>query len=86
MSNIVKTVSVAQLPESWRRELGAGSDALVRVELVEMEAKRSEVEVGRLLALLNSVTPVSIEGDVTSFVRFERDRLDERSGAGRSTK
>jgi hypothetical protein len=79
MNILVKTVKAGQLPEDWQAELGLASDAQVRVAIEEVQPKRSPEDVDRMLERLRSIKPVKINGDITEFIRSERERIDGRN-------
>lgn len=79
MTIFVKTVKASQLPKDWQAELGLASDAQVRVAIEEVQPKRSPEDVDRMLERLRSIKPVKINGDITEFIRSERERIDGRN-------
>ena len=79
MNILVKTVKAGQLPEDWQAELGLANDAQVRVAIEEVQPKRSPEDVDRMLERLRSIKPVKINGDITEFIRSERERIDGRN-------
>lgn len=79
MNIFVKTVKASQLPKDWQAELGLASDAQVRVAIEEVQPKRSPEDVDRMLERLRSIKPVKINGDITEFIRSERERIDGRN-------
>lgn len=82
MTMLIKTVPAGQLPPAWQHELGLGPDAPVRVAIEAMPWTRAPEEVARLLGLLDKLEPVDAGGEVTAFIRSERERLDTRGGNG----
>jgi hypothetical protein len=79
MNILVKTVKAGQLPDGWQTEMGLAADSQVRVVIEAVSLSRAPEEVDALLADLRKIKPVSIEGDITSFIRSERDRIDGRN-------
>ena len=79
MNILVKTVKASQLPKDWQAELGLASDAQVRVAIEEVQPKRSPEEIDRMLDGLRSIKPVGVDGDITEFIRSERERIDGRN-------
>lgn len=79
MTNLVKTMKADQLPDDWQAEMGLAPDAQVRVAIEEVRPKRSPEEVERMLERLHSIRPVAVEGDITEFIRSERERIDGRN-------
>ncbi|MEW5964324.1 MAG: hypothetical protein AB1749_12250 [Pseudomonadota bacterium] len=82
MTMLIKTLPAGQLPQAWQHELGLGPDAPVRVAIEAMPWIRAPQEMARLLGTLDNLEPVDVGGDVTSFIRAERARLDARTGNG----
>lgn len=80
MTIMTKTMKASELPVDWQRELGISLDRVVRIEIEEVPAVRSQVDVERLMAELQAIVPTPSDGDVTEFIRAERDRIDGRSG------
>lgn len=81
MTIMTKTLRASELPADWQRELGIDLDRLVKVEIEELDPAPPTREAEELIAGLMSIVPVTIEGDVTAFIRAERDRIDGR-GSG----
>jgi hypothetical protein len=79
MTVFVKTVTAGQLPEGWQAEMGLAADRQVRVVIEAVPPTRSREEIEDLLADLHKIKPVAIEGDITAFIRAERDRIDGRN-------
>ena len=79
MTVLVKTMKADQLPDEWQAEMGLAADAQVRVAIEEVRPKRSPEEIEALLADLRSIKPVAIDGDITEFIRAERERIDGRN-------
>ena len=79
MNVFVKTVKASELPDGWQAELGLGSDVQVRVAIEEVQPKRSPEEIDRMLERLRSIKPVEVDGDITEFIRSERERIDGRN-------
>lgn len=81
MTAITKIVAASELPSEWQREANLHGQQLVKVEIVEVAARRTEAETDRLLAELHALVPTQGSGDVTELIRSERARLDGRSTA-----
>lgn len=79
MNILVKTVNAGQLPDGWQVEMGLAADSQVRVVIEEVKPKRSPEEIEALLADLQSIKPLKIDGDITTFIREERERIDGRN-------
>lgn len=79
MNVLVKTVRAGQLPDGWQDEMGLAADSQVRVVIEEVRPSRSREDIEALLADLRKIKPVAIEGDITAFIRAERDRIDGRN-------
>jgi hypothetical protein len=79
MTILSRTIRAAELSESLRKEIGVGADQLVKIAIEEVADERSPAEIAALQEGLWSIVPGDIEGDVTSFIRSERDRLDGRN-------
>jgi hypothetical protein len=78
MTLLVKTLKAGELPDGWRSELGLEADRQVRVAIDEVRPTPTPEEVKRLLEELNQLFPVTIDTDVTAFIRAERARIDGR--------
>ena len=81
MTILTKIVAASDLPMDWQRELRIDGARKVRIEITEIEETDASAERAHLLAELQSLTPVAIKRDVTSFIRAERERLDGRNRA-----
>ncbi|MGQ0671476.1 MAG: hypothetical protein ACT4N2_01155 [Hyphomicrobium sp.] len=79
MTIFVKTLKAGQLPEGWQKELGLAADKQVRVAIEEVRPKRSPEEIEEMLERLRQIKPVKIDGDITEFIRSERERIDGRN-------
>jgi hypothetical protein len=79
MTIFVKTVKAGQLSEGWRAEMGNAADCQVRVMIEPVRHSRSREDIEALLQDLRKIKPVAIEGDITAFLRGERDRIDGRN-------
>lgn len=77
--NLIKTMTAAELPEDWQEEMGLPPEARVRVAVEEVRPVLSPDEVEQMLEDLRRFNPIPIEGDVTAFIRSERDRIDGRN-------
>ena len=77
--NMIKTIPASELPRDWREEMGLSPEARVRVAVEEIKPLRSPEEVEQMLQDLRRFIPIPVTGDVTTFIRAERDRLDERN-------
>jgi hypothetical protein len=79
MNALVKTVLASELPASWQAELALPADRQVKISIQELPPKRSPQEIERMQKRLNAIKPVKILGDVTAFIREERERIDGRT-------
>ncbi len=79
MTIFVKTVKAGQLPDDWQVEMGLAADSQVRVVIEAVRPSRSREEIEVMLERLRRLKPITVEGDVTAFIRSERDRLDGRN-------
>lgn len=79
MNILVKTVKASQLPKDWQTELGLSGDAHVRVAIEEVQQARSPETVDRMLERMRNLKPLHVEGDITEFIRAERERIDGRN-------
>ena len=79
MTIFSKTNRAAELSDALRKEIGVDASRLLRIAIEEVADERSPSEVEALRAGLRSIVPVDVDGDVRSFIRSERDRLDGRN-------
>lgn len=79
MNILVKTVRAGQLPDGWQVEMGLAPDSQVLVKIEEVHPSRSREEIEAVLEKLRQLKPIAVDGDVTTFMRSERDRLDGRN-------